>query len=166
MDKLSFSAKWQQWIKGDLCSPMTSILVNGEAHGYFRASKGVRQGDPLSSGLFVLIMDILSFLITKLRNVNGLFGFAMDEDRGEGEVTHILFADDSLIFCDANADQVLNILSTLQYLGANGATNHRNILVFRWVIGLMQFRFGIRLLTNIKIGCRVGKEDFRLSELG
>ncbi|CAL1400945.1 unnamed protein product [Linum trigynum] len=113
MERLGFPNKWQQWIKGDLCSPMTSVLVNGEAYGYFRASKGVRQGDPLSPGLFVLVMDVLSFMISKLRGVNGISGFFMDENSGRGEVTHLLFADDSLIFCDASADQVLNLLATL-----------------------------------------------------
>ncbi|CAL1375538.1 unnamed protein product [Linum trigynum] len=52
-------------------------------------------------------------MISKLRGADGLFVFSMDESRGGAGVTHLLFANDSHIFCDASADQVLNILATL-----------------------------------------------------
>jgi hypothetical protein len=43
-----------------------SILVNGTPSGYFNSSHGIRQGDPLLSLLFVVIMEALSMLTTKM----------------------------------------------------------------------------------------------------
>ncbi|CAN1270601.1 Putative ribonuclease H protein At1g65750 [Linum perenne] len=37
----------------------------------------------------------------------------MNDEERTGEVHHILFADDALVFCDANQDQVQNILAIL-----------------------------------------------------
>ncbi|CAL1404032.1 unnamed protein product [Linum trigynum] len=110
---LEFLEKWKSWVKGSMCSSMISVLVNGEANGYFRASKGLRQGDPLSPGLFVLVMDVLSMMLKVVREAGKFKGFYMNEDSKNGEVTHLLFADDTVIFCDANHDQVLNILATI-----------------------------------------------------
>ncbi|CAL1353613.1 unnamed protein product [Linum trigynum] len=112
LSKLCFRRKWQDWIRGVMCSPMISLLINGESKGYFPTCKGLRQGDLLSSGLFVLVMDILSFMIAKLKEEGRVSGFYMDERNSRGEVNHLLFADDTLIFCDADYDQILNILAT------------------------------------------------------
>ncbi|CAI0385094.1 unnamed protein product [Linum tenue] len=110
---VGFPQKWQEWIRGSVCSSTISTMINGEAKGFFPVEKGLRQGDPLSPGLFVLIMDVLSFFISKLRDDGKIKGFCMDESNGRGEVTHLLFADDTLIFCEASYEQVLNILGTL-----------------------------------------------------
>ncbi|CAL1369899.1 unnamed protein product [Linum trigynum] len=111
--RLGFKEKWRQWILGAVCSPTISVLINGESKGFFTAHKGLRQGDPLSPGLFVLVMDILSFMLSKLKEDGKIKGFFMNEEEQRGEVTHLLFADDTLIFCDASPDQILHIKATL-----------------------------------------------------
>ena len=71
----------------------------------------MRQGDPLSPYLFVIGMDVLSRLINKV--VGGiLIGCkAGDRDEGEEELirSHLLHADDTLLFCKANSDQLTHL---------------------------------------------------------
>ncbi|CAN1805032.1 Putative ribonuclease H protein At1g65750 [Linum perenne] len=37
----------------------------------------------------------------------------MNEDRGQGEVTHVLYADDTMIFCEADESQIVTLMATL-----------------------------------------------------
>ena len=48
-------------IKACITTPMFSICVNGELTGFFSSTKGVRQGDPLSSFLFLIAMEAFFF---------------------------------------------------------------------------------------------------------
>ena len=85
-----------------------SILINGTSHGFFGSSRGLQQGDPLSPLLFVLVMEAVGRMLDKAVHEGRLSGFNVGASAGRSLiVSHLLFADDTLIFCDANIDQML-----------------------------------------------------------
>ncbi|CAN0872181.1 LINE-1 retrotransposable element ORF2 protein [Linum grandiflorum] len=113
LNRMGFSVKWCRWIHECISSPAFSVLVNGEASGFFQNSRGLRQGDSLSPFLFILVMDILSKIVGSLRETNDIEGFYMNERDRVGEVTHLLYADDTILFCDASLLQVQKVLAGL-----------------------------------------------------
>ncbi|XP_026399697.1 uncharacterized protein LOC113295581 [Papaver somniferum] len=70
MDKVlrryGFSEDWCTWIHSILQSARISVLLNFHPEGFFKINRGLRQGDTLSSLIFVLIEDVLSRNISKL----------------------------------------------------------------------------------------------------
>ncbi|KAJ9547116.1 hypothetical protein OSB04_019659 [Centaurea solstitialis] len=57
LEQMQFGNKWRSWIHGRLSSARASVLVNGAPYMEFPLSRGVRQGDPLSSFLFIIVME-------------------------------------------------------------------------------------------------------------
>ena len=85
-----------------------SILVNGNPCGFFRSTRGLRQGDLLFPMLFVIVMEALSKFLDKAIARNFLTGFSVGGGPSAPiSVSHLLFADDTLIFCDADPSQLL-----------------------------------------------------------
>ena len=65
LDKMGFGVKWSGWIKACVTFVRFSVLVNGSSEGFFGSSRGLRQGDPLSPVLFLLIMEVLRKILRK-----------------------------------------------------------------------------------------------------
>ncbi|XP_058775629.1 uncharacterized protein LOC131649906 [Vicia villosa] len=84
-----------------------SISVNGSLHGYFRCTRGVRQGDPLSPLLFCLAEEVLSRQISKLVEDNKLS--LMQGSRGVNFPSHCFYADDIMIFCTSRKSNLQNL---------------------------------------------------------
>ncbi|KAL5753865.1 hypothetical protein ACOSP7_022085 [Xanthoceras sorbifolium] len=96
-----------------------SFMLNGSVVGSIIPSRGLRQGDPLSPYLFMICAEGLSALISDA-NMRGVFsGFHCS--RNGPLITHLFFADDSMIFTKATSTECLNIQHILlTYSRASG----------------------------------------------
>ena len=72
---------------------------------FFDSSKGLKQGDPLSPLLFLLIMEVLSRILKKTEEGGFIQGFHVGPVNSSGiRVSHLLFTDDTILFCDASKE--------------------------------------------------------------
>ena len=97
MRRMGFDEKWIRLIMICITTVFYSILVNGEPTSMIVPTQGIRQGDSLSPFLFLLCTEGLNGLITQAANRGDIKGFALS--RNSPRLTHLLFADDSLLFC-------------------------------------------------------------------
>jgi hypothetical protein len=108
--RCGFEEKWYSWIEHCISSARFSVLINGSPSGFFDSSRGVRQGDPLSPFLFVMVTKAFSRMINASINRGLITGFSVGASESDWvSVSHLLFADDTLVFCGADLNQVRNI---------------------------------------------------------
>ncbi|MCH81151.1 putative non-LTR retroelement reverse transcriptase, partial [Trifolium medium] len=122
-DKLSWGFIWRILNEINLPENMinvimhsvTSVETNVKWHGaraeFFRPQRGIRQGDPISPYLFVLCMDKLSHLI--MHEVDNGNWKAMKVGRNGPVVSHLMFADDLLLFGEATERQMNHTMEVL-----------------------------------------------------
>ena len=85
-----------------------TVLVNDILTVFFSTFRGLRQEDLLSPYLFVLIMEAFSCLISIAEEKGFIRGFKVMGRREAGaSVSHMLFANDTLLFCEDNRDQLV-----------------------------------------------------------
>eukprot|EP00253_Pinus_taeda_P016400 PITA_16400 len=90
-----FNQPWIKWVLELIKSTSYSILVNGTPSMPFRPSRGIRQGDPLSPFLFVILMEGLSRFITKKKDEGQIRG--LQPIRSCPATTHQQFVDDTML---------------------------------------------------------------------
>ena len=119
MSKMGFGEKWIRWMKWCIFTVSFSVLVNGSPSGFFQSSRGLRQGDPLSLYPFVLVMEAFSSLL-RSAVVGGFVSACKARSRGgKGvNVSHLLFVDDTLVFCGASKVQLLHLSWILMWFEA------------------------------------------------
>ncbi|GJV67006.1 RNA-directed DNA polymerase, eukaryota [Tanacetum coccineum] len=110
LHNFGFGSKWRSWIQGCLKSAMGSILVNGSPTSEFQFHKGLKQGDPLSPFLFILIMESLHLSFSNVVNAGLFNGIHIDSSFS---LSHLFYADD-VIFVGkwelSNLSTIVNVL--------------------------------------------------------
>ena len=110
LERMGFGDRWRRWLKTCVSTVRFSILVNGSPAGFFSSSRGLKQGDPLSPLLFLLIMEVLSHILKKTEEGGFIQGFHVGPINSTGiRVSYLLFANNTILFCDASREQILSI---------------------------------------------------------
>ncbi|RVW93640.1 putative mitochondrial protein [Vitis vinifera] len=119
MQKMGFRDKWIRWIKWCISTTSFSVLVNGTPMGFFQSSRGLRQGDPLSPYLFVIAMEVFSAFLKRAVEGGFLSGCRVKGRSEEGVlISHLLFADNTLVFCKPSQDQLTYLSWLLMWFEA------------------------------------------------
>lgn len=119
MQKLGFSDKWVSFIERCISPCWFSILINGCSAGFFKSSRGLRQGDPISPTLFVLAADYLLRILNRL--ILGKEDMMYRTARYSFGVSHLAYADDIIIFSQAQRPTILKISECLNhYMAVSG----------------------------------------------
>ena len=58
LKRMGFGMRWCRWICTCISTVQFSVLFNGSPADFFGNSRGLRQGDPLSPMLFLVMMEV------------------------------------------------------------------------------------------------------------
>ena len=119
MVKMGFAERWVSLVMACVRSVTYSIVVNGRPVGHISPSRGLRQGDPISPYLFLLCAEALSSMLCKAETAGVITG--VPTSKKGPKLTHLFFADDSLLFCKANSVEWRRLTKILErYEEASG----------------------------------------------
>ncbi|CAL9017676.1 unnamed protein product, partial [Prunus brigantina] len=99
LEKLGFAGDWISLVMRCITSVEFAVIVNGSPGINFKPTRGIRQGDPLSPYIFIIISDVLSSMINCAVDRHFLHGIKFHNNGPT--LSHLFFADDSLFFLKA-----------------------------------------------------------------
>ena len=125
MKQMGFDSRWIALIMEYISSVSYSILINGVPSDIIHPTRGLRQGDPLSPYLFLICSEGLHSLLQKAADAGHIRGVSICK-KGP-RLTHLFFADDSLVFCRANLAECQKVQNLLDiYEKASGQQLNQN----------------------------------------
>ncbi|KAL9673455.1 hypothetical protein QQ045_029713 [Rhodiola kirilowii] len=118
LENLKFPRKFIAWMVMCVRSTSYSIMINGEMIDFFEGKRGLRQGDPLSPFLFTIAME---GLFRMLQRLNKDVGFFYHPKCHRIKLSHIMFADDLILFSSGRNSAVEAILKVVsKFLECSG----------------------------------------------
>ncbi|XP_074297251.1 uncharacterized protein LOC141627956 [Silene latifolia] len=106
------------WFMNCITTTSYSIVLNGQSHGFLPGKRGLRQGDPISPLLFTLCMEYLSRLLKAAYEYPGFKYHPLCKSL---KLSHLMFADDLLLFCRGDIKSVMTFMEAFNcFSGASG----------------------------------------------
>ncbi|XP_015965353.1 uncharacterized protein LOC107489093 [Arachis duranensis] len=123
LQNMGFGHKWRAWVMECVATASMSVLINGSPSKPFNMERGLRQGDPLSLFLFVLVVDVLHRMIGEAVS-NGrisplLRRFLWNSEEGRTGMALVRW-------------EVVQALKKLGWLGVGDAIVRNTVLLFKW----------------------------------
>lgn len=112
MEKMGFDSRCVNLIMQCVSTVSYKIKVNGELTEEITPMHGLRQGDPLSPYLFLICAEGFSELLNAVERGGSLEGVTICQDAPS--ITHLLFADDSLLLLKADEGNASHLQHVLQ----------------------------------------------------
>ncbi|XP_019170994.1 PREDICTED: uncharacterized protein LOC109166499 [Ipomoea nil] len=109
---LGFDVRWVNLIMLCVRTVRYRVLVNGKPSEEILPTRGLRQGDPLSPYLFIICAEGLSLLLQDAQAKGRIHGCRVA--RGAPPISHLFFADDSLLFFKANMQETMEVKRCLE----------------------------------------------------
>ncbi|KAL6213537.1 hypothetical protein ACLB2K_012984 [Fragaria x ananassa] len=131
MLKLGFDQNWVDLIMHCLSTVRYSFMINGIAKGFVTPHRDLRQGDPISPYLFLLCAEGLSALIAS--SVEGGKWKGLQVCDGAPTISHLLFADDSMLYSQASSRDcqlIRNILNVYEVASGQQVNLQKSSVVF------------------------------------
>ncbi|KAM0834186.1 hypothetical protein ACQ4PT_063778 [Festuca glaucescens] len=117
MHKMGFAHQWVRWIMLCVTTVRYSVKLNGALLEAFTPTRGLRQGDPLSPFLFLFIADGLSELLRAEVEAGGITPVKVC--RNAPGISHLLFADDTLLFFRAEEGEASRVRQVIENYAAS-----------------------------------------------
>ncbi|GJS35690.1 RNA-directed DNA polymerase, eukaryota [Tanacetum coccineum] len=111
LKSFGFGDKWRSWIAGCLNSAKGSVLINGSPTSEFRFHRGLKQGDPLSPFLFILVMESLHCSFSRVMEVGLYKGISINNSFS---ISHLFYADDAVFVGEWNISNIKTIVRVLK----------------------------------------------------
>nr|GEY32864.1 putative RNA-directed DNA polymerase, eukaryota, reverse transcriptase zinc-binding domain protein [Tanacetum cinerariifolium] len=155
LEAFGFGSIWCNWIRGTFGFAKASILVNGSPSDEFHLHCGFKQGDPLSTYLFILVMESLHLSVNRAV-LEGVFkGIQLHESLA---LSHLFYADDALFmgeWSNSNLSGIINILKCF-HLASGLKINIQK----SQVLGVGVPRSSVEYMASY-LGCSIMEKKFR-----
>ncbi|GKA20798.1 RNA-directed DNA polymerase, eukaryota [Tanacetum coccineum] len=110
LKNFGFGDKWRGWIQNCIKSSRGSVIVNESPTNEFQFCRGLKQGDPLSLLLFLLIMESLRISVQRVVDANMFRGISIGTSI---QLSHLFYADDVIFmgqWSDSNIETIVHVL--------------------------------------------------------
>jgi hypothetical protein len=119
LKRLGFRDVFVELLMACVTSVKYKVRYNDQETEGFIPTRGLRQGDPISPYLFLICAEGLSSALAHEEEVRGIEGVRVC--RNAPSVSHLLFADDSLILMKANVTNAISLRQVLEdYCASSG----------------------------------------------
>ncbi|XP_070039469.1 uncharacterized protein [Nicotiana tomentosiformis] len=136
------------------------VLVNGQPYDFFKSTRGVKQGDPLSPTLFILAAKALSRGLNALHMNLYFCGFGLP--KWSPKINHLAYADDTIIFSSSDATSLQLVMEVLSaYEAASGKLINETKLTL-----YMHHSTSMEVVNKVQRITEIDMQDFPFTYLG
>ncbi|GKA18960.1 RNA-directed DNA polymerase, eukaryota [Tanacetum coccineum] len=155
LEAFGFGSTWCTWIRGISDFAKASLLVNGSPSDEFHIHRGLKQGDPLSPFLFILVMEALHLSVCKAVDEDVFKGIQL---QGSLALSHLFYADDAFFmgeWSDNNLRGIINILKCFHLASGLQINIHKS-----QILGVGVSRSRVEDMAS-SLGCTIMENKFR-----